>query len=128
MRTEIFRVEDADHVGPYQPLHNDGDDYYSKKFYWNNFNDNDMRHPAPAMDLPIKEGTKHRPLEYKYGFSSMAQLKAWFNKPRRAWLRKHGYKIVRYCADAADLLIGKKQTAFYSETAKRLPGEQELPA
>lgn len=124
MTDEVFRVEDALGQGPYrgETYTDSGPGSDSRIEYGTLFNDDDDAHPAPYKDdLPETPGDTH-PRDYMFGFTSMEALRAWFDGPRRKWLREHGYRLAHYCSDL--VLRGLHQLAFLKKTAKRIATEE----
>jgi hypothetical protein len=124
---EVFRVEDERGDGPYRNLEGEtvvGANAYTRMAYDAQFNDNDDHHPAPFQDglpdVPEPYSTK----DFSFGFDSVDSLKAWFDEPRRAWLRSNGYKMVRYCVDLVSR--GIHQLAFLRKGRKKI-AEEDLP-
>lgn len=76
--------------------------------------------PEPPLDgLPGIEGPVNMN-EVKFGFKTLAQLQAWFDKPRQAVLKAAGFNIKTY--QAKQVFEGRHQLAFVPAKA-----EQTIP-
>lgn len=105
----MWRVENADHLGPYnykQGIHGANSAPASMYAPFN--------HPEPNED-PLIEAAWQRLVsngahtEYIFGFSSLKSVYLWFNSPDQiAWLKANNFKIAVYRA-VGPSLIGKSQ-------------------
>lgn len=76
------------------------------------------RHPLPSDDAALKDKwiNLKNATHYKFGFSSIEQLKFWIYKLKwRKELAKAGYCV--YIFETDDFLIGDTQAVFVKDTA-----------
>ena len=64
--------------------------------------------------MGLKAGKRY---EYKFGFSSIAQLSTWFTPEVLEELFELGFRISRYNVDPDKVYQSKTQLCFYSSTA-----------
>lgn len=111
---KVLRVERRTGLGPYQ---------------WNNelrypFPDGPPCQPYAASDFALPPGT-FIDTRLRFGFCNMAQLRAWFDDARRAWLREHDFLISVYEIESDLVLKGKSQAAFPLPLSRKI-GEYEI--
>lgn len=78
------------------------------------------RHPTPEQDELLYEGiksvfggSKGDYGEYRFGFSTKAQLRCWFYSNRwLKWMAKNGYKLCIYTVEKKNVLVGHTQAIF----------------
>jgi hypothetical protein len=124
----IYRVEDADGAGPYGKSRLGSYRHEASGGF-----DLDKRHPMPQSDYTLWElmryargpdGTHARddwnfaPWVH-FGFSSIAQLEAWFDPRDRAALHAQGFRVAVYEAPKGSTAAGRTQAIFCPEMAER---------
>ena len=107
----MYRVQDSAGNGPYWRLSADWEtsDHGAGKRL--------LTTPAPGNDIP-NWSNKWLRAGYRFGFSSMEQLKQWFNKTELKRLGRFGYEVVKFQVRKRDVLVGNKQIAFLTKEEK----------
>lgn len=103
----VYRIETGSGEGPYV----DKDD---SLWHAESHNSN-PRTPGPHDD---GIGQAHNLEEYRYGFKSIADLKAWFLPQELVNLAKLDYSISVYKIDDSLVIHGRKQIAFEYDAAE----------
>lgn len=98
----VYRYENAMRIGPYA-----GSGLFS------NHNSDWGRWPPPSEDGITPISFDH---ELHCGFTSIEQLKAWFDLKDRKILKDQGYKLVSLEVDEVN--VGKHQCVFKRKDAK----------
>ncbi len=102
MKTIIYRIENADKLGPYQ---SNGRDRLTDRHY------NSAECPSPHCD-----GINFHTYVHYSAFASIEQLTAWFGDVLDI-LKKEGYSIAVYEVLNEAVLFGCKQVAFVRDYA-----------
>lgn len=101
------------------------------------------RHPGPANDEKLSEALfkaasngrlRHRPIDLwtlpevfrhrptnhtaRFGFTSMASLREWFDRPNLYRCAERGLKIAVYRAHRSTVFEGDRQAVFYPQGAR----------
>lgn len=102
---KFYRIENQHGGGPYRTIECETWETSS-----HNYGD---RNPGPYTDFPMGEWANtpgYAKRECLFGFSTLAQLRKWFNKTERKRLRRLGYVIVRY--EGEPFAVSDLQAAF----------------
>lgn len=117
MTTLLYRIaHPKDELGPYYGLYRD-----QYRFDDGTFDDD---RPVPTEDgcNALPPGSIRS--EWIFGFSSMAQLMAWFDAPRRSWLQRMGFRVEVWEAD--HVLRCGHQALFHKSAMCRVLRIEEL--
>ena len=97
----VYRIENDRGLGPYEEA-------YLMQFHHEFFRDEDdenrwfLSHPSPwkdprSLQRVFKDNNYYNFSKYHCGFSTIKQMKAWFDKDNYFhWLHEHGFKLVVY--------------------------------
>jgi len=111
MRT-IYRVENAEGVGPYRAIQPED---RAPRLTGQATTD----HPSPWGDIRGWQNVR-QPSYFRFGFVSLDRLTDWFPPDVLAWLREeHGQEVVEVQVEDQHILFGYKQLAYYAPAAEK---------
>lgn len=99
----VYRWEDSEGVGPYTGR---GDSIFTPDAI------GDRTFTEKRWPLPNDDGIEHVESNAVFGFSSVAQARAWFNVHERIHLRAHGFRLVVYEVQERFVSHGRRQVCF----------------
>lgn len=105
----IYRVEDANHIGPYIYRRNNAESDLGNVMGL--YYDSD-RHPAPSDDIGMMVSA-----EMRFGFNSLEQLDDWFNGAYDAFAAS-GFHIAVYDVPLLSVYSGTQQVMFRYDSAR----------
>ncbi len=105
----VYRIEHkTERIGPYT----DTEDGYGIGYEFRDEIAVGEEHPAPWED-----GLDHCTYAYYCGFSSKAQMQAWFKPHHIEWFEKNDYYVYRYVVNPQYVEHGCKQCMFKRDCA-----------
>ena len=114
MNILVYRVEQADGTGPYWGKTR-GFGWYSKS----RCNHSSDGRPGPQECSKIKSTFgRNVPIDYNFGFYSLASLKSWFTKSDRKLLKEDGYSVNVYRVPQKSYFRATKQCVFIKEDSE----------
>ena len=113
MTVLVYRVENTDGVGPYWGKIRD---WYNKSRCRHDIG---LNRPGPGECPKIKSTFgRNVPIDYNFGFYSLASLKTWFPKSDRKLLKEDGYSISVYKVPKKSYFRATKQCIFIKEDSE----------
>ena len=117
----IYRIEDAQQVGPYHDMAPEDCDTTIGEYATNQdgHTSRDSAHPTPRQDALLRPHYNHLVnAEYACGFSNISQLLSWFGPKARAYLATRGYSLLALDVPSDAVHHGTHQCMFRRSAAR----------